>query len=79
MPYQLRRSVNCKVRAPLPEFRVDNMPVLAMRVGVSGVVQHVEEIDVETHLEALVDRDGLEQRSVQTPLADARQVLLPQR
>src|SRR5436305_307525 len=36
MSYQLRRRVNCKVRAPLPEFRVASMPVLAMVLGFPG-------------------------------------------
>src|ERR1051325_7393024 len=48
-------------------------------VRIAGMVQHVEEIGVEPRAETLIDRDRLEERSVQTPLADARNVLLAER
>ena len=34
--YQSNRRVNCKVRAALPELRVDSIPVLAMLLGFPG-------------------------------------------
>src|SRR5207249_5528009 len=34
--HQVRRSVNCNVRAPWPEFRVASMPVLPKVLGLPG-------------------------------------------
>src|SRR5260370_24702313 len=42
------------------------------------MVQHVKEIRVKAQPELLIQRNGLEQGGVQSPLADGGKILLPQ-